>query len=152
VEQRCWKEELWRRGKLTIKRHRSPSSLCTCSIPLPILSHVRNSNVAIWPYFPQQGLCRVHHLDACREHSLSLTEAADNLNQRPGKLGGVACIRQITPYRGSRRDKFVWTMAQLVFSMDVCAACRSRGRMSLLIDCCARLNHLHVFACPHAFQ
>ena len=43
------------REKLTIKRHRDPSSLCTCSIPLPILSHVRNSNFAIWPHFPSRS-------------------------------------------------------------------------------------------------
>jgi hypothetical protein len=41
------------RGKLTIERHRDLSSLCTCSIPLLILSHVRNSNFVIWPHFPQ---------------------------------------------------------------------------------------------------
>jgi hypothetical protein len=39
------------RGKLTIERRKDPSSLCTCSIPLPILSHMRNSNFAIGSHF-----------------------------------------------------------------------------------------------------
>lgn len=92
------------RGKLTTERRKDPSSLCTCGIPLPNLSHVRNSNFAIWSHFSKQELRRVRKTlnskhsttYTCREHSLSLTEAADNLNQQPGNLDGVACICQIT--------------------------------------------------------